>query len=181
MNYQAIIDKYYPVGSRLRDIYMRHCRQVADKALAIAKANNLDLDYDMIEAAAMLHDIGIVMTDAPGIDCHGTEPYLAHGILGAKLLRAEGIPEEFARVAERHTGAGITRQDIIARELPIPPDGIYVPQSLLERLICYADKFYSKSGDMEEKSLERVKLSMMKFSPETAERFEVLHREFSGD
>lgn len=181
MNYQAIIDKYYPVGSRLRDIYMRHCRQVADKALAIAKANNLDLDYDMIEAAAMLHDIGIVMTDAPGIDCHGTEPYLAHGILGAKLLRAEGMSEEVARVAERHTGAGITRQDIIARELPIPPDGIYVPQSLLERLICYADKFYSKSGDMEEKSLERVKLSMMKFSPETAERFEVLHREFSGD
>jgi uncharacterized protein len=54
-----------------------------------------------------------------------------------------------------------------------------VPETQLERLICYADKFYSKSGDMQQKSLERVRLSMSKFSPETLARFEALHREFA--
>ena len=32
-DYNKIIDKYYPEGSRLRDIYLRHCRSVADLAL----------------------------------------------------------------------------------------------------------------------------------------------------
>jgi hypothetical protein len=49
----------------------------------------------------------------------------------------------------------------------------------LERLICYADKFFSKNADMKEKSLERVRASMSKLSPKTAARFEALHREFS--
>ena len=76
MNYNQIIDKYYPAGTRLRDIYMRHCRQVADKALTIAHGKRLPLPDPDIEAAAMLHDIGIFLTDAPGIDCHGSEPYI---------------------------------------------------------------------------------------------------------
>ena len=78
MHYQEIISEYYPAGSPLRDIYMRHCRSVADLALDIARDHNLSLDPDAIEEAAMLHDIGIFRTDAPSIHCHGTEPYLAH-------------------------------------------------------------------------------------------------------
>lgn len=178
MNYQSVIDKYYPAGTRLRDIYMLHSRQVADRALQIAHAKHLDLDDATVEAAAMLHDVGICLTDAPSIDCHGTEHYLAHGVLGARLLRAEGFPEEIARVAERHTGAGIDADDIAEFNLPIPP-GNYMPETLLERLVCYADKFFSKNADMKEKSLERVRASMSKLSPKTAARFEALHREFS--
>lgn len=178
MNYNQIIDKYYPAGTRLRDIYMCHCRQVADKALAIAHSKQLPLPDYKIEAAAMLHDIGIFLTDAPGIDCHGSEPYIRHGVLGASLLRQEGVAEEIAAVAERHTGAGITAEDIRDLSLPIP-EGDYVPRSLLERLICYADKFYSKSGDMQEKSLERVEQSMARHSAATLARFRALHREFS--
>ena len=56
IDYQRIIDKYYPAGSGLRDIYMRHCRAVADEALAIAERLGLPLDRERIEAAAMLHD-----------------------------------------------------------------------------------------------------------------------------
>lgn len=178
IDYQKIIDKYYPAGSRLRDIYMRHARQVTDKALAIADAKGLDIDRATLEAAAMLHDIGIFLTDAPGIECHGTEPYLMHGVLGARLLRAEGVDEAIARVAERHTGAGITAGDIAAFNLPMPV-GDYCPETLLERLVCYADKFYSKSGDMREKSLERVRASMSKFSASTLDRFNRLHSEFN--
>lgn len=177
-DYQRIIDKYYPAGSPLRDIYMRHCRSVANLALDIARRKGLDLSPADIEAAAMLHDIGIVRTDAPGIHCHGSEPYLAHGRIGADLLRAEGAPEEYARVAERHTGAGLTPEDVARMSPMLPPDRSYMPQTLLERLVCYADKFYSKSGDMKIKPLDRVRASLAKFGEGASERFERLHQEF---
>ena len=179
MDYQKSIDKFYPAGSPLRDIYMRHCRQVADLALEINAVKRLGLESDAVEAAAMLHDIGIFETDAKGIECYGTEPYIKHGVLGAALLRNEGVAEEIARVAERHTGAGLTADDIEKNGLPIPA-GDYMPETLLERLVCYADKFYSKSGDMKRKSLERVRASMAKWGPETAARFEKLHEEFNA-
>lgn len=178
MTYQDIIDKYYPAGTPLRDIYMRHCRSVADLALEIARRKSLDLTPDEIEEAAMLHDIGIFLTDAPSIECRGSEPYILHGILGANLLRAEGMPERDARVAERHTGAGITREEIISQSLPLDPDGDYLPVTLLERLICYADKFYSKSGNMKLKPMEKVVKSMQRISPSTLARFTTLRNEF---
>ena len=178
MNYQDIIDKYYPAGSPLRDIYMRHCRSVADLALEIAAGKHLDLDPKEIEEAAMLHDIGVFLTDAPGIECHGDEPYILHGVLGADLLRREGMPERDASVAERHTGAGITPEDIRDQHLPLPTDRDYMPATQLERLVCYADKFYSKSGDMKRKPMEKVERSMARISEATLARFIELQKEF---
>lgn len=175
---KKIIDKYYPEGTRLRDIFITHCRQVADLALEINRRKHLGLDEDTVESAAMLHDIGIFMTDADGIDCHGTEPYIRHGILGAALLRSEGVSEEIARVAERHTGAGITNEDIKEMGLPLP-EGDYMPETLLERLICYADKFYSKTNLISAKPIEKVRASMLRHSQSTLDRFEKLHKEFS--
>ncbi|MDO4319513.1 MAG: HDIG domain-containing protein [Bacteroidales bacterium] len=177
---KAIYDKYYPTGTRARDILERHCRSVASLAIEINDRLGLGLDHETIDRAAMLHDIGICMTDAPGIDCHGTEPYIRHGISGADMLRREGYDEEVARVAERHTGAGINAADIAELKLPLPTDRVLMPETLLERLVCYADKFYSKSGDMQRKSLERVRSSMARHSSATLERFERLHAEF-GD
>lgn len=178
-DYQTIIDRHYLPGTKLREILLRHSRSVAGLALEIARQKHLDVDAGEVEAAAMLHDIGIFLTDAPGIDCHGSAPYLCHGVLGADLLRSEGVPEAIARVAERHTGAGISAGDIREMNLPLPADRILMPQTLLERLVCYADKFYSKSGDMERKSLDRVRASMLRHSEATLERFEKLHKEFS--
>lgn len=178
MTYKEIIDKYYPAGTRRRDIYLKHCRQVTEEALSISERLNLDLTKEEIETAAMLHDIGIFLTDADGIGCCGTEPYIRHGILGADLLRKEGFDEKYARVAERHTGAGITQEDIAELGLPLPADRIMIPQTLLERLVCYADKFYSKSGNMEKKSLEKVRNSMSRHSSATLGRFENLYKEF---
>jgi len=179
MDYNQLIDLYYPAGTLRRDIFLKHARSVAQKALEIARRKHLPLSEDEITEAAMLHDIGIFLADAPGIDCHGNEPYIAHGTLGAKLLRDNGFDEKYARVAERHTGAGISIIDIDEMSLPLPRRDL-MPESLLERLICYADKFYSKSGDMKEKSLDRVRSSMSKHSESTAQRFERLHDEF-GD
>lgn len=177
-NPDDIIDKYYPAGFPARGILLRHSRSVAGLAADINRRMGSPLPEADVRSAAMLHDIGIFLTDAPGIGCHGTEPYIRHGVLGADLLRREGCPEHIARVAERHTGAGIAPDDIDEMGLPLPADRDLMPRTLLERLICYADKFYSKSGDMLRKPLPRVRMSMQRHSPSTARRFELLHSEF---
>lgn len=164
MDYQAIIDKYYPEGTRLRDIYMRHALDVADLAEELRARHMPDLDPAQVRAAAMMHDIGIFLTSAPGIECRGTEPYILHGSLGAALLRREGAPEWMAGVAERHTGVGI---------------GDLVPRTPLEKLVCYADKFYSKSGTMQRKSLAEVERSMARFGPDNLAAFRRLHALFT--
>ncbi len=174
---QLIIDKYYPEGTRLRDIYISHCRSVADLAAEINERKHIGLNAELVESAAMLHDIGIFLTDADGICCYGKEPYIRHGILGAQLLRENGVDEQIAAVAERHTGAGITKQDIANMSLPLPSYD-YTPRNPLERLICYADKFYSKTKLEQKKSLEKIRASMLRFSPETLARFDALHEEF---
>lgn len=172
-----LIDLYYPAGTMLRDIFLRHSESVASEALSIASRLGLSLDPDEIYRAGMLHDIGICLTDAPGIYCTGSAPYICHGILGAALIREHGLDEKYARVAERHTGAGITAEEVVSQHLPIPVAD-YLPHSQLERLICYADKFYSKSGDMKRKPLEHVRRSMARHGDTTLMRFEQLHREF---
>ena len=90
----------------------------------------------------MLHDIGIGLCEAPQLHCSGTEPYLAHGVLGRQLLEKEGLGLH-ALVCERHTGAGITAEEIREGGLPLPVRD-YLPVSLEEKIICVADKFYSK-------------------------------------
>lgn len=181
--WRDIIDKYYESGSELREILIRHSMQVAKMAQEIASAKVLDLAPEDIETAAMLHDVGIALTNAPGIQCHGEAPYLLHGILGGQLLRVEGMPEWVARIAERHTGSGLTAAEILAQagdywsRIDLSHD--YMPETLLEQLICYADKFYSKSGDMQRKSLDHVRRSLAKFGPDSLSRFEALHSRFS--
>jgi len=112
----AYIDNAYSADDsetqKLKELLVTHSLQVARKALEIAHTHALPLADGDIVAAAMLHDIGIIATNAPGIHCHGTEHYLRHGVLGAAMLRKAGAPEWLARVAERHTGTGITAKDI---------------------------------------------------------------------
>lgn len=176
MTVSEIYDLYYPLTSKAREILERHSRSVASLAL---KLNAGREDERLVGEAAMLHDIGIFLTDADGIYCFGSEPYIRHGVLGADLLRQHGFDERICRVAERHTGAGIFPNDIAQLNLPLPSDRILYPETHLERLICYADKFFSKSGDMQMKSLERVRASMARHSETTLQRFEELHKEFN--
>ena len=100
-----------------------------------------------------------------------------------KELAARGMEEllePFARICERHTGSGITAEEVRRQQLPIP-ERDYLPESVAEKVVCLADKFFSKSGDMQEKTLERVRRSMAKFGPGPAARFEELCRLFGVD
>ena len=151
---------------------MVHSRSVADKAIAIANAHpELKIDKQFVEEAAMLHDIGIFRTNAPGIQCFGTEPYICHGTIGAQLMREEGFPLH-ALVCERHTGAGLSLMEIERQNLPVPHHDM-LPLSLEEKLICFADKFFSKTHLEKEKSFEQARLSLVKFGEEGVARFDV--------
>ena len=122
MDYKALIDKYYRGQDELKSLLLHHSRQVADKALELCAAHpEWNADTQFVEEAAMLHDIGIVYCDAPSIFCHGRDPYIRHGFIGAEILRHEGLPRH-ARVAERHTGSGLSRAQILLEELPLPPE-----------------------------------------------------------
>ena len=84
-----IIAKYYEPGSDCYRILVRHSTDVAEKALAIISHHpELSMDKDFVYQAAMLHDIGIFLTNAPTIHCYGSEPYIKHGIFANGILRA---------------------------------------------------------------------------------------------
>ena len=171
MNPIAIIDKFYPEENELKHILLDHSRSVSEKALEIAhRHTELQLDTPFLGEAAMLHDVGIFLTDASGIFCFGDKPYICHGYLGADLMRAEGYPRH-ALVCERHTGAGLSLEEIIRQQLPVPHREM-VPVSLEEQVICFADKFFSKTKLGKEKTVEKARKSLERYGEEGLQRFD---------
>jgi uncharacterized protein len=159
MNPRAIIDKYYKAGTKLHDIYMSHAEDVTNKSLTIVRKHpELAVNVRFIEEAGMLHDIGIFLTKAPRIACEGNFPYICHGYLGRELLTEEGYPKHGV-VCERHTGTGLSLETIINRKLPVPHRDMR-PQSMEEKIICFADKFFSKSQLGKEKPLKKIRQSL---------------------
>lgn len=166
-----ILDKYYSDNPELKHVLITHSQSVADKAEAIALTHpELEVDVEFIRQAALLHDIGIFLTDAPGIHCYGQHPYIAHGYLGADILRSEGFPRH-ALVCERHTGTGLSLDLIRERNLPLPQRGMK-PISIEEQVICFADKFFSKSHIDREKSVDQARKSLLRFGNEGVEIFD---------
>ena len=170
MDALGIIDKYYPEDNELKRILLTHSRSVADKALWIADRHpELNLDRQFLEEAALLHDIGVFLTNAPGIHCFGEHPYICHGALGSELVLREGYPRH-ALVCERHTGAGLSLKSILEQNLPVPHREM-VPISLEEQVVCFADKFFSKTHLDREKSVEKALKSISKYGEEGIIRF----------
>ena len=173
MTPQSIIDRYYKVGTKLYNIYMSHVQDVERLSLLIADSHpELEVDRIFLSEAALLHDIGIFMTDAADIECYGRSRYIEHGYLGADLLRENGL-DRHALVAERHTGMGLKRVDIIEKNMPLPHRDM-IPISMEEKIICYADKFFSKS-DLERKfTIEEIRNKNAKYGKEWIEAFDAL-------
>ena len=175
----ALIEEIYREQPGLKHILIKHSDQVRLKALEIAENSGMKLDMELIERGAMLHDIGIICCHAPDILCRGELPYICHGIRGAELLRSISAKlEAEARICERHTGCGLSAADITGQNLPLPPRN-FLPETPEEKLICLADKFFSKSGDMQEKSFDKVRRSMARFGQENLERFNELCSTFN--
>lgn len=171
MNTIAIIEKYYKKDSDLYNILIDHSTDVTNKALSIAENHpELGIDTEFIKEAGMLHDIGIFLTNAPSIHCRGIAPYICHGYLGREILDILGL-HRHALVCERHTGTGLSLEDIIRQQLPLPHRDMK-PLTIDEKVICFADCFFSKTRIGEEKSIEKVKESLSKFGEESVQQFE---------
>ncbi|MDR0843571.1 MAG: HDIG domain-containing protein [Acidobacteriota bacterium] len=171
MDYSKIIERYYRKNAGLFKILVNHSADVTRKALDIAERHpELNLDRRFVEEAAMVHDIGIFKTHAPSIRCFGREPYLRHGVIGAELMRQEGYPAH-ARVCERHTGTGLTKEEIVAQQLPLPHVDL-IPESMEEQVICFADCFFSKTKLGSEKSVEDIHRKVQKFGVRSLKQFD---------
>ena len=110
---------------------------------------------------------------------HPEADYICHGYLGADLMRKEGYPRH-ALVCERHTGTGLSLAMIEERNLPVPHRDMR-PVSLEEQLICFADKFFSKTKLTKEKPADKIKQSLSKYGNETVEQFEHWCKLFLGE
>ena len=177
---EAIITDIYPIGSRTRDLLLRHGELVARKAVDILdRAPWLDADRLFVYEAAMLHDIGICRTQSPKFGCTGMLPYICHGVEGRAILDQLGLGKH-GLVCERHIGVGIRKKEILRRNLPLPKRDM-VPLSVEERLICYADKFFSKSKKKDlEKTIKKILAGLAKYDEDHVDRFLALHHEFTG-
>jgi len=145
MDPRALILRLTPEGSRAAELLITHGEMVAALAVAVAmRFPDIETDFEFLYEAAMLHDIGMLRTDAPSLGCFGTAPYIRHGVLGRQMLEEEGL-HRHALVCERHFLAGVSAGDIQTQGLDLPVRDM-LPVSREEILICYADCFYSKKA-----------------------------------
>lgn len=160
-------------------IVWEHSRHVADLALEIAGRLHLSGDdRRFIEEASLLHDIGVCKVYAPDLGLYGENQYIMHGVLGREILDLEGYPLH-ALVSERHTGAGLTCEDIVRQNLPLPHRDM-CPQSLAEEIICFADLFYSKKpGKLgERKTVSKIRKKLRPFGEEKVAVFDAWFTRF---
>lgn len=177
MDIDKIFTLFYSDNPILLETVKAHSEAVAALAEKCLRENAIEADLEFVREAALLHDIGVVRCDAPGIHCFGNLPYICHGIEGRKMLNDLGFPRH-ALVCERHTGAGLTINDIRSQNLPLPLRDM-LPIYIEEKAICYADKFFSKSGNLrEEKPLGKVMAQMKAHGEEVMTRFMELHEIF---
>lgn len=172
-----LLEKYF-AGESL-EIVRIHSTMVAEMAMAVCSKLGVDSgEQEFIEQAALLHDIGVSMVNAPKLGLSGSFPYIMHGILGRDILEREGYPRH-GLVCERHIGVGLTLEDIQQQNLPLPLRDM-IPLSISERIICYADLFYSKkTGKLtSRKTVEKIRENLSGFGKHKLDIFNAWHDEF---
>jgi len=110
-----------------------HCRAVRECACEYAQ-HNPSVDFSLVEAGALLHDIG-----------RGGTHSIGHAQQGADLLRSKGFSENIARIVECHTGAGLSADECSLLGL-IPRDCI--PTTTEEKIVCHADNLLAGARRM---------------------------------
>lgn len=108
---------------------IEHSIAVCEKSLEIARiirSNGHKVNLMTLEAGALLHDVGRIITHD-----------ILHGVAGGRILRELGICEEVARVVETHVLGGISPEE--GRNLGFPC-GDFRPKTVEEKICCYSDK-----------------------------------------
>ena len=144
---------------------VRHCEAVAKLAVETAEAfrkKGLDVDVALVEIGALLHDIGRSKTHT-----------VNHAIVGVEIAKSAGLPEPVVSIIKRHVGGGITGDE--AKELGWPTDDVYVPFTLEEKIVSYADKLIASGKRVSvERTIEQLSREA---KPEAARRVRKLHEE----
>jgi uncharacterized protein len=146
---------------------IRHCIAVTDLAVETAKhleEKGITIDVDLVEAGALLHDLG-----------RSKNHTVDHAIIGAQMAQNIGLPESVIRIIKRHVGAGISADE--AAKLGWPKD-TYMPQTLEEKVVCYADKLIDH-GKRKPIETEIAKLKKEN-KKEAAERVRKLYDEITN-
>lgn len=143
---------------------IKHCMAVAETAVEIAKAckeKGLNVNLELVEIGALLHDIGRAKTHS-----------VHHAVVGAEIAKSLGLPDAVISIIKRHVGGGITSKE--AKKLGWPKD-VYVPQTLEEKIVAYADKLIegSKRVPIE----ETIKNFSKELPPSAIARIQRLHNE----
>lgn len=121
------------------------------------------LDLELLEAGALLHDIGRSRTHDIG-----------HAIEGAKIAYEMGLPQELINIIRNHIGAGLTKEDAALLGLPVMD---YIPETLEQKIVAAADNLTRGSEFQGVK--EHVMGMNKKGLVEGAKRTMALHRELS--
>lgn len=150
---------------------VKHCEAVADLAVEIAKAcveNGAEVDLELVEIGAILHDIGRAKTHS-----------VHHAIVGVEIAESLNLPPPLISIIKRHVGGGITKQE--AKRLGWPRD-LYIPQTIEEKIVSYADKMIEGSRRVPvERTIEKFSKELQ---PSAIARIRRLHREmlaYMGD
>ena len=170
-------EKHAPTPKAL-DLVYTHCVIVCGIAEQLHSRMSADqeIDIDLTRAGALLHDVGVyrLYDDAGNL---AGKNYIRHGILGYELLKEEGLPEAICRFASHHTGVGLTREDVIAQRLPLPPAD-YLAETGEERLVMYADKFHSKKTPPVLLTAPAYAASVRRFGAEKVAAFQAMREAF---
>lgn len=140
---------------------INHCKAVRKVAVRIAKKAHANIE--LVEAGALLHDIGRSKTQG-----------IMHGVEGAKIAVMLGLPARIVNIIERHLGAGIPKEEALALGLPVKD---YLPITLEEKIVAHADNLIENDkGHPIEKEIEKA---LQKGQVKHAERLQALHKELS--
>lgn len=149
------------------EIVINHCIVVTELAVKIAKKaieNNFKVNLDLVEAGAMLHDIGRAKTE--NID---------HGIVGGKIARELKLNKEIVNIIERHVGAGISKDNAVKLGL-LPKD--YIPKTLEEKIVAHADNLIA--NDKKQDIADACNKLFGNEKGEVAKKILMLHKELSN-
>lgn len=167
--------KYAPSDAAYKLVFT-HCQIVSEIAQQLIDENNLSLDVEAVKAGCLLHDIGVYRLYLPSGEIDHKN-YIQHGTLGFGLLKEEGFSDEVCRIASCHTGVGLSKDEIIAEKIPIPPKD-YFAETIEERLVMYADKFHTKSTPPKFMTPETYRKVIAKFGEAKVAKFNQLEAEF---
>jgi uncharacterized protein len=172
---QEIIDlhkKYAPNEAAYLQFY-NHCSMVWEIAKNILNKNKLDIDEELVKVGCLLHDVGVYKLFEEDGTFYRPIEYLRHGILGKEIIDTEKIDERIGLMITRHIGMGITADEIKQNNLPLPHED-FIPLSLEEKLVCFADKFHSKYQNEESAfhTSESIKNHLRKYGQKKIDIFE---------